>query len=123
MKLLPLVNETHVICMVTTVYGPVPDSRITFFTTEWKPLETAELFTPVSADWYIKPDADTSSVAFVEATARLDMDLVEYTLNPDTPTLTMTYTTPLYLSAEERTRIQPHLSDPIVYTWKGYRFE
>ena len=123
MKLLPLVNETHVICMVTTVYGPVPDSRISFFTTEWKPLETAELFTPVSADWYIKPDVDTSSVAFVEATARLDMDLVEYTLNPDTPTLTMTYTTPLYLSAEERTRIQPHLSDPIVYTWKGYRFE
>ena len=34
MKLLPLVNNTNVICMVKTVNGPVPDSRIEFFTTE-----------------------------------------------------------------------------------------
>ena len=33
MKLLPLVNNTFVVCMVTTVEGPVADSRIAFFTT------------------------------------------------------------------------------------------
>lgn len=30
MKLLPLVNNTNVICLVKTVNGPVPDSRIEF---------------------------------------------------------------------------------------------
>ena len=28
MKLLPLVNNTYVVCMITTVYGPVPDDRL-----------------------------------------------------------------------------------------------
>lgn len=30
MKLLPLVNDTYVVCMVTTVYGPIPDSQVEF---------------------------------------------------------------------------------------------
>ena len=33
---LPLVNDTYVVCMITTVYGPVPDSQVEFFTTDWK---------------------------------------------------------------------------------------
>lgn len=37
MKLLPLVNNTYVVCMISTVNGPVPDSRIEFFTTNWEP--------------------------------------------------------------------------------------
>lgn len=124
MKLLPLVNKTYIVCMIATVKGPAPDSRIHFYTTEWEPLSTTDLLATPKADWYLRTkDAAPNDEARREAIARLDMDLVEYTLNPDTPTLTMTYTTPLYLSAEERTRIQPHLSDPIVYTWKGYRFE
>lgn len=124
MKLLPLVNETHVICMVTTVYGPVPDSRITFFTTEWKPLETAELFTPVSTDWYIKPDADTSSVAFVEAAARLDMDLRKYSLSPENQTLTAEYVTPQYLSETDRKAVEPFLkTEPKVYNWEKFHFK
>lgn len=124
MKLLPLVNETHVICMVTTVYGPVPDSRISFFTTEWKPLETAELFTPVSADWYINPDADTSSVAFVEAAARLDMDLRKYSLSPENQTLTAEYVTPQYLSETDRKAVEPFLkTEPKVYNWEKFHFK
>ena len=58
MKLLPLVNNTNVICLVKTVNGPVPDSRIEFFTTEWEPLAASDLFTPVEANWFIKEDAD-----------------------------------------------------------------
>ena len=40
MKLLPLVNDTYVVCMITTVYGPVPDSQVEFFTTDWKKTAT-----------------------------------------------------------------------------------
>ena len=54
MKLLPLVNDTYVVCMITTVYGPVPDSQVEFFTTDWKPLDSADLYTPVPVEWLLK---------------------------------------------------------------------
>lgn len=124
MKLLPLVNETYVVCLVTTVYAPVPDSRIEFFTTDWKPLETADLYTPVPAEWFVKDDADRNRASFIEATSRLDMDLRKYSLNPDDRTLTVEYTTPQYLTKAERKQVELFLKNtPKVYQWGKSRFE
>ena len=124
MKLLPLVNDTYVVCMITTVYGPVPDSQIEFFTTDWKPLEAADLYTPVPAEWFIKDDADKNSISFTEATTRLDMDLRKYSLSSDNQTLTVEYTTPQYLSQAERKRVEPFLKNtPKVYTWEKFHFK
>lgn len=124
MKLLPLVNNTNVICMVKTVNGPVADSQVEFFTTEWKPLAASDLFTPVSPDWFIKEDADKNSTAFLDATSRLDMDLIQYSLSPDSLTLTATYTTPLYLSQEDRKNVTPFIKEsPKVYTWEKFHFK
>lgn len=123
MKLLPLVNNTNVVCFVRTVSGPVADSRVDFFTTEWVPLDASDLFTPVSADWFIKEDADRGSTDFLSATSRLDMDLVEYRLSPDSLTLTATYNTPLYLSKEDRDKVIPFIKEsPKVYTWDKHHF-
>ncbi|WP_293712802.1 DUF3256 family protein [uncultured Parabacteroides sp.] len=124
MKLLPLVNNTNVICMIRTVNGPVADSQIEFFTTEWQPLAVSDLFTPVDADWFIKDDTDKNSNAFQDAASRLDMDLIQYTLSPDNLTLTATYTTPLYLSKEDRKAVIPFIKEsPKVYTWEKYHFK
>ncbi len=124
MKLLPLVNNTFVVCMITTVKGPVPDSNIDFYTTEWELLSTTDLFTPVSAEWFIKEDVDKSQDAYKDAIARLDMDLIHYELNPDNQTLTATYTTPLYLDVKERQKVQPFLKEsPKIYTWEKFQFK
>ena len=124
MKLLPLVNNTNVICMIRTVNGPVADSQIEFFTTDWQPLAVSDLFTPVDADWFIKDDTDKNSNAFQDAASRLDMDLIQYTLSPDNLTLTATYTTPLYLSREDRKAVIPFIKEsPKVYTWEKYHFK
>lgn len=124
MKLLPLVNNTHVICVVTTVSGPVPDSQIEFFTTEWQPLAVSDLLTPAPASWFIREDADRNSNAFIDATSRLDMDLIKYELSPDDLTLTETYTTPLYLSKEDQEKVKPFLKDsPRVFTWEKFHFK
>lgn len=124
MKLLPLVNNTHIVCMITTVSAPVADSRVAFYTTEWQPLEATDLFTPVSADWFIKEDADKTLDAYKDVVARLDIDLIRYQLSPDTQTLTATYTTPLYLSSKEREKVLPYLKDsPKVYTWEKFHFK
>lgn len=124
MKLLPLVNNTNVICMIRTVNGPVADSQIEFFTTDWQPLAVSDLFTPVDAGWFIKDDTDKNSNAFQDAASRLDMDLIQYTLSPDNLTLTATYTTPLYLSKEDRKAVIPFIKEsPKVYTWEKYHFK
>lgn len=124
MKLLPLVNNTNVVCVVTTVYGPVPDSQVEFYTTGWEPLDAADLYTPVSADWFIKEDADKNSTAFIANTSRLDMDLQKLSLSPDNKTLTVEYTTPQYLSKEDSKRVAPYLKEtPKVYTWEKSHFK
>lgn len=124
MKLLPLVNNTYVLCVITTVSGPVADSRVDFYTTDWEPLNAADLYVPVSADWFIKENIDKNEAAFREAASSLDMELVKYTLSPNDLTLTATYTTPLYLSKEDRDKITPYLKEsPKVFTWEKFHFK
>lgn len=123
MKLLPLINNTNIICLVTTVNGPVADSRVDFFTTDWHPLATEGLLSPVTTEWFLKEDADKTSDSYKDAVSRLDMELIKYNLNADDLTLTATYTTPLYLSREERDKVSVFLKDaPKVYTWDRTRF-
>jgi len=123
MKFLPLVNGTFIVCMITTVSAPAPDSRIAFYTTDWKPLETTGIWAPPLREWYISPDADRDSDAFREAVSYLDIDLVHYRLSADSLTLTAEYATPQYLSTEERDRVTPFVSAPKVYQWRTGRFE
>lgn len=124
MKLLPLVNNTFVICQVVTVKGPVADSCVSFFSPDWKPLETTDMLTPVAADWFIREDADKQSVSYLESTSRLDMDLFRFQLSPDDYTLTQVYTTPEYLDKETQKKLKPFLKDaPKVFTWKKSSFE
>jgi hypothetical protein len=123
LKSLPLINNTYIICMVTTVEGPVADSRVAFYTTGWQPLEAGGLFEPVDPAWFIDEAAATDSDAFLDAVSRLDMDLIAYSLSPDAPTLTATYTTPAYLGEQERKALLPFLKDrPKVYTWNKSSF-
>lgn len=123
-KRLPLVNNTYIICVVNTVYGPAADSRVSFFTTEWKPLESADLFTAVTPQWFIREGVDQKDENFLFATAHLDIQLIKYTLSPDNLTLTATYTTPEYMSKEDREQVLPYLKEsPRVYKWEKSHFE
>ena len=105
MKLLPLVNNTFVVCMVTTVEGPVADSRIAFFTTDWASLPKADLLSMPEGTWFIKEGAETDE-AYPELKAALDMDLFRYQLSATENTLSITYATPLYLEGKTKERLQ-----------------
>ncbi len=122
MKLLPLVNNTYVVCMITTVNGPVPDSRINFFSTTWEALKTSDLFTAPTGKWYLKENANKDDYAYQEALSLLDMDLIQYQLNPENRTLTMLYTTPQYLNEESQKKVAPFLNSPKVFSWEKYHF-
>lgn len=122
-KLLPLINDTYLACVITTVNAPVADSRVDFFTLEWKPVPASDLFTSVMPEWFIKEDADRNSENFLDAMSCLDMHLIKYQLNADDQTLTAIYTTPDYLNSQDREKVKPFLKEnPKVYQWKSGRF-
>ena len=122
MKLLPLVNNTFVVCMVTTVEGPVADSRIAFFTTDWASLPKADLLSMPEGTWFIKEGAETDE-AYPELKAALDMDLFRYQLSATENALRITYTTPLYLEGKTRERLQPFLqAEPLCLRWQHGHF-
>jgi hypothetical protein len=124
LKRLPLVNNTYIICMITTVYAPVADSRVEFYTTEWQSLSADGLFDPVSEAWFPKDDADVSSYGFIDARIGKDMFLAKYSLDADNMNLTAEYTTPQYLDEESRNKIEVFLKDkPKIYEWKRSHFE
>jgi len=121
LKLLPLINNTLIICMVQTVYGPVADSRIAFFTTDWKPLASDELFTPVTEDWFWKEDADREALNYLP---QQGLFLMKYSLSENELTLTAEYTTPSTLDEENQRLVRSFLkSEPKIYGWKSGRFE
>jgi hypothetical protein len=124
MKLLPLVNNTYIICMITTVYAPVADSRIDFYTTDWNILPAEELYTPVTADWFLKEDAEHSTGETLGMNLMSDVFLVKYSLDMESYTLMAEYTTPLYLDGESRGKAASFLKDtPKRYEWRLSRFE
>ena len=124
LKLLPLVNNTYIICMIETVYAPVADSRLSFFSTEWVVLPKDGLYTPVAEDWFLKDDIDRMSPKFLEASSALDIYLVKYCLSADSTVLTAEYMTPQYLNEEYRKKVLPFLrTDNKTYKWNSGRFE
>ncbi len=124
MKMLPLVNDTHIICQVETMRGPVADSKISFFTMEWKPLDSSEMLNLVPAEWFIREDADKKSFSYIESVPQLDMVMFQFKLSPEDNTLTQIYTTPEYLDKETQKKLKPILKDkPKVYTWNQSKFE
>ena len=124
MKLLPLVNNTYIICLIETVFGPVADSRISFFSTEWMRINTNELFVPVAKDWFLKDDADRLSPEFEDAMAELDMYLVKYSLCAENADLIAEFTTPQNLEDKAREKALTFLKTSVkTYEWKSGRFE
>ena len=123
-RFLPLINNTFIACVITTVFAPVADSRVAFFTMEWQPIPASEIWTPASTESFLKENIDRNDENFQEARSYLDMDLIHYHLDAEQLTLKAVYTTPEYLSPEEHTKTKPFLKEnPIIYIWKAGRFE
>ena len=123
-RFLPLINNTFIACVITTVFAPGADSRVAFFTMDWQPIQASEIWTPADTDSFIKDSIDRNDENFQEARSYLDMNLIHYHLFMDKLTLEAVYTTPDYLSSEERTKLKPFLNEtPKEYTWKSGRFE
>lgn len=118
MKVLAINDSTNVICTINTACAPACDSSIRFYTTDWKPLTTSQYVTlPVMDDFLSTPDS-TAIYAFDEARRSADMLLMKVDLDKENTALTVTLSTPEYMSKETAEKLMPFIRRPIVYQWK-----
>lgn len=123
-KLLPLVNNTQILGLITTVCGPACDSKIDFYTTDWKPLAQSDLFPQISKDDFLKNDIDRTSEAFQNAYATLDMTPVKLSFSATDKNITAVYDIKSYLSKQDYDQILPFLKEtPVVYTWDKFAYK
>ena len=122
MKVLALNDTTNVICTVSTTCAPACDSDIRFYTTKWLPLLASSFITlPVMEDFLSIPDS-ADIYALDEARRSADILLMKVDLNKEKTELTVTLTTPEYMSKETAEKLIPFLRRPIVYQWKNGSF-
>lgn len=117
-KLLPLINDSKIICVVKTVCGKICDSQVQFYTTKWLPIVQGELLPKINKDLFIKADSDRNSQNFENAYKYLDMNPFKIELSPTDTSMKITYDIKDYLSEEDYKKIQPFLmEEPISLTW------
>ena len=121
--LLPMINDSKIICLINTVCAPVCDSRISFYTTEWKLLPMEVFFTPVESEWFVKEGVDKTGNDYQDLLSMLDMNLMMFHIEKNQFELVQTFTTPDYLSKNEQNKVKSVLkSEPKVFSWNKTRF-
>ncbi|MFR9166091.1 MAG: DUF3256 family protein [Dysgonomonas sp.] len=123
-KLLPLVNNTKIICVVKTVCGKACDSYINFYSTDWVLLDDISLFPVPDKEWFIKPDADREDEDFANAYAALIINPFKIELSADDYTASVYYDIKNSLSADDWKKFEPYFTNqPKVFTWNKISFK
>ena len=122
MKMLDVNDSTQVVCTVSTVNGPVPDSDIRFYTTNWKELSVASFIQlPVQSDFLSIPDS-VDSYGVRQAMSQADLPLAMADLSSQNDTLTFTFTTPRYMDKEANEALKPFIRPVLKYVWRDGHF-
>jgi len=132
LKLLPVTDSTHVLCVVTTAQVGdtvsalrLNDSNIRFLRSDWSVLsaDSAITFSMPALERFVAGAApDSLKFDYDQALSSLrTLHPVQMSLSPDAPALTLTLQTAL-LSKEERRAVADRLS-PLVLHWVGKGFE
>ena len=117
-KLLTLINDSKIICVIKTVKGKVSDSSISFYTTKWQPIPPTSLFPEKTIDWFLNSDIDRTSQDYVNATAIIDMLPVALSYDGKNNDITATFDIEGYLSEQDYKKLKPFLSEsPKVLNW------
>lgn len=121
-KLLPLINNSKIICVIKTVCGNFCDSDIQFYDTNWQLLDKNPLMPALSAALFLDNSAE-NMFDFKEAVAKADMTPISMRLEPDNKNLTLSYQILDYLSKEDAQAIEPFIRQKRLLTWNKSRFE
>lgn len=123
-KLLPLINNSNIICVVKTVCGQVSDSQIKFYTTDWQQIEATTLYPIINADKFTNPDADRNSDDYKNAVSAIDINPLKITLSPIDDTASIEFDIKPYLSDSDYNMVKRFFSfQPITLSWDRISFK
>ena len=124
MKVLPVNDSTNVVCVVSTVCGPVCDSSVTFYTANWKKVPASDYIElPVMDDYFQLTDSARLD-DYTLYRNKMDMLLATATVSKEADTLTFALTTPQYAGnrsddeGKEIADVEAFLRKPLVYVWE-----
>lgn len=122
-KLLPLINNSKIICVVKSVCPTSCDSRISFFTTDWQELDKTSLLPTISAESFFDSSKKGSdSYNFALSLPDISPISAIFSDGGDDLTLTFNYSSSLFEEVIEE--IKPFIkSDTIVLKWNKTRFQ
>lgn len=124
LKVLTKPDGTQLLCAVSTVCGPVCDSHVDFYTTDWQPLDANTLLPKLPVlDTFLKPLPEDASYTLRDAYRQADMLLMKAALSADDATLSFTLTTPEYMDAEAAKLLAPYVVPSVTLRWNGECFQ
>ena len=101
MKMLPTSSGDSLLCLVQTYAGPQPESRIAFYSPDWKALSMPQMHLDVDLQ---RPDT-MSEDDFNKLQALFDPKLVSFSLSPSTAELVVALS-PAVISEEEKANVK-----------------
>ena len=125
LRLLPLINNSKIVCVVKTIDSGISDSEISFFTENWELIDDNDLFPPKNIDWFIKEDIDRTSEKFQHAMLALSiMKPMMLTLSPNEDVIKVEYDPKSFLSIDDYKLVEPFLTKKAkMLYWDKTRFK
>ena len=122
LKLLPVSEDSVVLCLIKTVCGNVCDSHISFYTSEWKKLGKEAFLPTISAEIFLN-SSQKKSKNDKYAVSLPDIYPISATFNETGTDLTLTFHYKERLAEEQIQQLEPLLKgDSLVLTWKNGSF-
>ena len=124
MKLLPVNDSTKIICVAKTYQGPVSDTQISFYSTDWRKLNEKDFIDlPTKEDFFIASTKPELIDSLEYAKAQADIHLMQAVLSENKQTLEFTYTMPDYLDKTTAVKVRKYvLESPLLYEWSDGHF-
>ena len=113
-----MLNDS-VFCLINTCLGLAPDSRISFFTHDWKPYKTTFPMPHATDFWTSVPDSLARDADFAQRSQE-DLLLIQISAYKESTELTLTIQTS-ELSGKEKEIAQKYVK-PLRYKWNGKDF-
>ena len=119
-----MAGDAQVLCAVSTVCGPACDSHIRFYTTDWQELDASAYLPRLPEKTvFLKPLPEDAAYELRDAFRKADILLMRAELSPDDSSLTFTFTTPEYMSADAAKLLEPYVIPSVTLNWNGRQFK
>lgn len=114
-----MLNDTT-FCLIQTYMGPAPDSHISFYSPDWKPLDIKFDLPKMAEFWTAVPDSIVRDAGFAQRSLE-DIPLIQISASADSDEITLTLQTS-ELAGKEKEIAQQYVQ-PLLYRWNGRGFE